>query len=122
MRYLSAHKNRQEQDQSNNTSVGGFDAILDTYKDPSLTIERPPEMDLENVDPSKSINPHSVGAPGLEDDAQWLENVWTEYVRPKYKLIMQKWYKDTGGGARTLENFSNYCKLKDGNYPWMLWV
>jgi hypothetical protein len=79
-------------------------------------------MDLENVDPSKSINPHSVGAPGLEDDAQWLENVWTEYVRPKYKLILQKWYKDTGGGARTLENFSNYCKLKDGNYPWMLWV
>ena len=73
-------------------------------------------MDLENVDLNKSINQHSVGAPGLEDGVSWLENVWTEYVRLKYNLILKKWYK-TGGGARTLENFSNYCKLKDGNTP-----
>ncbi len=97
VRYLSARKNCMEQDQSNNTTVGGFDIILDSFNDSSLPIERPPEMDLENVDPNKSIDPSSVSAPGLEDDAQWLESVWTEYVRPKYKLILQKWYKDTGG-------------------------
>ena len=52
VRYLSARKNRMEQDQSNNTSVGGFDIILDSFNDSSLPIERPQEMDLENVDPT----------------------------------------------------------------------
>ena len=74
MRHLSAPKKCQKQNQSNTTSVGGFDAILDTYNDPSLAIERPLDMDLENDDPNKSIDPHSSIAPGLEDDAQWLEN------------------------------------------------
>ena len=117
-----SHKNCQEQDQLNDTSIGGFDAILDSYNDSSLDIDRPPKIDADNVDPSKLVDPTTPRAPGTEDNAKWLEEVWSTYIKPKYKLILQKWYKDTGGGARTLSNCVNYCQLRDGNYPWMVWV
>jgi hypothetical protein len=54
-------------------------------------------MDLDNVNPNKLVDPTTPRAPRTEDNVNWLEEVWSTYIKPKYKLILQKWYKDTGG-------------------------
>ena len=123
VKYLKGRKDRDEQDQSNNTSMGGFDVILDTFLDSSLSIERPAEMDLNSVDPKQKIDPLTACVPdGINNVVEWLESVWVDYIKPKYRHILRKWYKETGGGSRMLANFVNYCQLRDGNYPWMVWV
>ena len=123
VKYLKGRKDRDEQDQSNNTSMGGFDVILDTFLDLSLSIERPAEMDLNSVDPKQKIDPLTACVPdGINNVVEWLESIWVDYIKPKYCHILRKWYKETGGGSRMLANFVNYCQLRDGNYPWMVWV
>ena len=74
-KYLRGRKERNEQDQSINTSISGFDVVLDTFMDPPLVIERPDEMDLYNVDPTKKIDPWTVSLPdGIENGAEWCPN------------------------------------------------
>jgi hypothetical protein len=76
VKYLKGRKDRDEQDQSNNTSMGGFDVILDTFLDSSLSIERPAEMDLNSVDPKQKIDPLTACVPdGIDNVVEWLESI-----------------------------------------------
>ena len=48
----------------------------------------------------------------------WFKITWDEYVRKKYKVALNNWNKETGGGDGTPVSFQNYC---DGN-TWLTLV
>jgi len=43
---------------------------------------------------------------------------WFQYIKPKYRLALNKWNKDTGGGSGDVSEFINHC-LCD---RWLGWV
>ena len=45
------------------------------------------------------------------------------YIKPKYKQVLRKWYKDTGRGGRELKDFHKYCTLRNGSKAeWLVWI
>jgi hypothetical protein len=94
----------------------------DVYSDPNLSIERPDVMDLPSVDPEGKIDPLNCEIEGV--DGPFLKGVYLEYLRPKWKAVLRNWYKETGGGPSTLENFINYCNEGKSNatYPFLVWM
>jgi hypothetical protein len=53
------------------------DLLLKLYKDPSLKIDRPAVMDLENHDPEHQIDPHQGD---FERTPEWILGTWNEYI------------------------------------------
>lgn len=51
-------------------------------------------------------------------DATWLMNTWKEYSRTKYKKVLDKWNKDTGGGDGSASEFYKFC----GGDTWLGWI
>lgn len=114
--YLSGKLHRDDQD-------AFWDGMYeDVYSDPNLSIERPDVMDLPSVDPEGKIDPLNCEIEGV--DGPFLKGVYLEYLRPKWKAVLRNWYKETGGGPSTLENFINYCNEGKSNatYPFLVWM
>ena len=119
-RMLSNKKHRPEMDQANNTYEATMELVLEKFKSPLLRINRPIEMD--NVDPEGEIDPSGFDFWDPKFDLKWLTKGFRDNLKPKYKAIMSKWFKDTGGGEKTIDNFPNYCRHQNSDYPWMLWI
>jgi len=107
--YLKGRKSRGELDSSYSTSLALGEVILKLFESDDLVIDRPDMMDLPNHDPNHSITPEECDYMGRT--AEWILATWNTYIKPKYKKVLTKWYKQTGGGGRELEDFVNYCVL-----------
>jgi len=115
-------KSRGELDSSYSTSLALGEVILKLFESDDLVIDRPDMMDLPNHDPNHSITPEECDYMGRT--AEWILATWNTYIKPKYKKVLTKWYKQTGGGGRELEDFVNYCVLNHGSpvAVWLAWV
>ena len=120
--YLKGRKSRGELDSSYSTSLALGEVILKLFESDDLVIDMPDMMDLPNHDPNHSITPEECEYMGRT--AEWILATWNTYIKPKYKKVLTKWYKQTGGGGRELEDFVNYCVLNHGSpvAVWLAWV
>lgn len=120
--YLKGRKNREELDSSHSTSLALGEEILKLFESDDLVINRPDMMDLPNHDPNVAITPETCDYMGRT--AEWILATWNSFIKPKYKKVLTKWYKQTGGGGRELEDFVNYCVLNHGSpvAVWLAWV
>jgi len=120
--YLKGRRSRGELDSSYSTSLALGEVILKLFESDDLVIDRPDMMDLPNHDPNHSITPEECDY--MNRTAQWILDTWNTYIKPKYKKVLTKWYKQTGGGGRELEDFVNYCVLNHGSpvAVWLAWV
>ena len=118
-KYLAGKKSRDNQDQCSSTELNFWQKVLDLFL-LTLSIDRPSVMDLTNIDPSRKLDP--VNCDFKNRDSAWLKDTWVSYLRPIYKQVLIKWFKDTGGGPPTLENFINYCTVKGNTYEWLVWI
>jgi hypothetical protein len=118
--WLRRKKTRTDQDQSHNTVLAFMEQVKEIFLDPDLEISRPDEMDLDDHDPKGKIDPMNCDFSGK--DAKWILDCYTDYIKPKLKKAFKKWYKNTGGGSRSLDNFINYSNDEDKTMPWLTWV
>ena len=120
--FLRNKKSRGDLDQSYSTRLAFGEVILKDCQDKNLQVERPDIMDRDDHDPRGLIKPNSISFEGRS--AEWVVNTWSEYIVPKYKKVLQKWYKQTGGGGRRLEDFIKYCTIGQTGTTlvWLPWI
>lgn len=66
-----------------------------------------------------SWNPNDPKIFEIDRSASWLMETWRQYVRRKYKLALDRWNKETGGGNGQSWSFVNYC---DKDARWLVGV
>lgn len=119
--WLAKKKDRNALDQSYSTELAFGELLLALFEDETLEIVRPDVMDLPNHDPNNLINPKTCEFKNR--DVKWILATWKEYLKPKYQMVLRKWYKQTGGGGRALEDFIKYCNARNGSpMPFLVWV
>ena len=120
--WLTNKKIRGDLDQSYSTSLALGEEVLKLFESDDLPIKRPDFMDLSDHDPNQAITPEMCENKGR--DADWILSTWKSYIQPKYKKALGKWYKQTGGGGRELQDFVKYCTLGHGSATavWLAWV
>lgn len=101
---LSGKKSRNQLDQSNNTYTAFFETVLEVFLDSDLEIPRPDVMDLDNHDPNNKLDPMHYDYKNKNVNAEWVSDTWFSYTKPKLKKAYGKWWMETGGGPRTLDN------------------
>ena len=118
--FLSGKKHRGDMDQSAPVDIAFMQVLLGMFASDDFEVERPDVMDRDDHDPKGKVNPNECDYHGR--DAKWLLDCWNEYVKPKLKKAYNKWWKETGGGPRTVENFINYSNDADRTYPFLTWI
>ena len=113
-------RDRNDQDQSYSTTKAVMEKALEIFKRDDLVIRRPPEMD--DHDPDGYINPMNFDYKAEKYNLKWFTETWQKYTRPKFKKILDKWWKGMGNGDISLANFANYTDVAGTPYRWMLWV
>ena len=119
-KYLAGRRSRDDQNQSDKPELNFWQKVLDIFSKITLFVPRPDVMDREDVDPMNKLDPNSCDFKNR--DAKWLKETWDTYLKPIYKKVLIKWFKDTGGGPRTLDNFVNYCTIQGKTHEWLVWV
>lgn len=119
-KYLAGKHLKDDQDQSGNTYVNWFQEVLDIFENPEFVVDRPDVVDGDDVDPDCRLDPNNCEYTGR--DVKWLIDTWKNYIKGTYKKVLQKWFKETGGGNRQLDNFVNYCTIGDKTHHWLVYV
>ena len=119
-KYLGGKLSKDDQNQSDKPVLNFWQKSLDIFSKMGSSIVRPDVMDLPNIDPSEKLDP--INCDFNNRNAQWMKETWETYIRPIYKKVLIKWFKDTGGGPRTLENFINYCTIHGKTSEWLVWI
>ena len=103
-------------DQSVDPDLALFQHLFESFKNPNFEVQQPALMDTEGHDKTKRINPKDEK--WQTRDATWLMETWDKYLKPDYKKVLLKWYKETGGGPKTDDQFHKYCN----NKTWLTWI
>ena len=102
-------KDRTKCDQSTETTKAwAMDALKD-FADPLFIVDQPDNIKEEDI---VKCDPNDFAHIGITRDASWFINTWKTYVKPKFKIAIGKWEKDTGGGSSEDNEFLNFC-LRD---------
>ena len=116
-RIMSNKKDRAMQDQSACPVKAFYEVAAEDFRSIAYRAKLPLKFNLieghESIDPNDSDRILLDGRDGI-----WLKATWDDYLRPKYRKILDKWFSDTGGGGGLLENFQNYCRQE----KWLTYV
>ena len=86
------------------------------YKPPQASSDRFGEIDAEEV---SGWDPNDPSVFEVKRSATWLLETWKVYVKRRYKLALDRWNKETGGGNGHPWSFINYC---DRDSRWLVAV
>lgn len=118
--FLSGRKLRGDMDQSAPTDVAFMQDLVGKFGSDDFKVERPEVMDRDDHDPNHKVNPNECDY--HDKDGEWLLRCWYDYVKPKLKKAYSRWWSQTGGGSREVENFINYSSDGHNTYPFLTWV
>ena len=85
-----------------------------TYSPPQAPRDLFGDMEEEEI---ATWNPNDPKIFEVDRSAAWLLETWKVYIRRKYKLALDRWNKETGGGNGQAWSFVNYC---DRDARWLV--
>ena len=84
------------------------------YKPPQASVDRFGDINAEETSTWDPNDPRIFEVPR---SATWLMDTWKIYVKKRYKLALDRWNKETGGGNGQPWSFVNYC---DKDSRWLV--
>jgi hypothetical protein len=115
---MTNKKDRTQSDITGDHVLHFFEQLLhESFMNPSYRPPRPeiPAFGEIDVDERCQWDPDDPKIFEVDRTAAWLVETWKTYVRRKYKLALDKWNKETGGGNGQAWSFINYCE-KDSRW------
>ena len=119
---MTNKKDRSQSDINGNHVTNLFEQILeDSFKNPLYS----PPQPSQNLFGDISAEEYSTWDPNdpkifeVDRTAAWLLETWKLYVKRKYKIALDRWNKETGGGNGQAWSFVNYC---DKDARWLVTV
>ena len=109
---MSKKKDRKKSDITGDPVTHFFEQILkENFMESAYVAPRPPDnyYTMFPEEEKEAWDPNDSAIFEKERNALWLKATWEEYVRPKYKKLLDRWNKDTGGGDGTPTSFVDYC-------------
>lgn len=109
---MSNRKERAHSDISGDHVVHFFEEILTDFKDKNYKPTLPQRELFADItdDEFNGWDPNDPAIFEVDRDASWLLDTWKVYIRRKYKLALDRWNKDTGGGNGQSWTFANFCE------------
>jgi hypothetical protein len=119
---MSNRKERAHSDINGDHVLHLFEHILnDSFKNPDYEPPMPDDSSFGDIDETElqQWNPNDPKILEVERDASWLMDTWKVYIKRKYKVALDRWNKETGGGNGQPWSFVNYC---DKDARWLVLV
>ena len=94
-----------------------YEVAAEKFRDPLHVAKFPEKFTL--IDGHESIDPNDEDRIMRDGrDGAWFKATWEQYLRPKYRKALGRWWSETGGGGGEIENFQNYCARE----KWLTYV
>ena len=95
-----------------------YEVAADKFRDTSFLAQVPDKFSL--IDSHETIDPNDEDRIMLAGrNGAWFKATWELYLRPKYRKTLARWWSDTGGGGGEVENFQNYCPIRE---KWLTYI
>ena len=115
---MSEKKDRAMLDQAMCPVSAFYEVAADKFRDTSFRAQVPDKFSL--IDGHETIDPNDEDRIMLAGrDGAWFKATWELYLRQKYRKTLAPWWSDTGGGGGEVENFQNYCPIRE---KWLTYV
>ena len=115
---MSERKDRAMLDQAMCPVSAFYEVAADKFRDTSFLAQVPDKFSLiyshETIDPNDEDRIMLAGRNGA-----WFKATWESYLRPKYRKTLARWWSDTGDGGGDVENFHNYCPIRE---KWLTYI
>ena len=114
---MSNKRDRLMQDQSSCPIKAFYEVVAQDFCNVAYNAKLPNKFTL--IQGHETIDPNDIDRITLAGrDGAWMRSTWEDYLRPKYRKVLERWFSTTGGGSGLIENFQDYCK----NERWLTYV
>mmetsp|Transcript_121592 Transcript_121592/g.349491 ORF Transcript_121592/g.349491 Transcript_121592/m.349491 type:complete len:342 (-) Transcript_121592:231-1256(-) len=119
---MTNRKERRHSDISGDYVLHLFEEILvESFRNPQYRPPQPSRDQIGDIEEEElsQWDPNDPRIFEVDRDATWLLETWKTYVKRKYKSVLDRWNKETGGGNGQPWSFVNYC---DKDARWLVLV